>query len=68
MCVTAPGIVCHKIRDDKGADTFSDLVGKYCGVIVCDALKTHEAGARGNELIQLAGRIILSRKLSGGFA
>jgi len=20
---------CHKIRDDKGADTFRDLVGKY---------------------------------------
>lgn len=54
-CVTAPGIVCHKIRDDKGADTFRDLVGKYRGVIVCDALKTHEAGARGNDQIQLAG-------------
>jgi transposase len=54
-CVTAPGIVCHKIRDDKGADTFRALVGKYRGVIVCDALKTHEAGARGNDQIQLAG-------------
>ena len=54
-CITAPGIVCHKIRDDKGADTFRALVGSYRGVIVCDALKTHEAGARGNEQIQLAG-------------
>jgi transposase len=54
-CVTAPGIVCHKIRDDKGADTFRALVGNYRGVIVCDALKTHEAGARGNDHIQLAG-------------
>lgn len=54
-CITAPGIVCHKIRDDKGAETFKALVGKYRGVIVCDALKTHEAGARGNEHIQLAG-------------
>jgi hypothetical protein len=39
--VTAPGIVCHKIRDDKGADTFRDLLGNYRGVVVCDALKTH---------------------------
>jgi transposase len=54
-CVTAPGVVCHKIRDDKGADTFRALVGSYRGVIVCDALKTHEAGARGNDGIQLAG-------------
>jgi transposase len=54
-CITAPGVVCHKIRDDKGADTFRALVGNYRGVIVCDALKTHEAGARGNEHIQLAG-------------
>jgi transposase len=54
-CLTAPGVVCHKIRDDKGADTFRALVGNYCGVIVCDALKTHEAGARGNDQIKLAG-------------
>lgn len=54
-CITAPGIVCHKIRDDKGKDTFQALVGSYAGVIVCDALKTHEAGARGNSRIQLAG-------------
>jgi transposase len=45
-CITAPGIVCHRIRDDKGAETFKALVGSYEGVIVCDALKTHEAGAR----------------------
>jgi len=54
-CVTVPGIVCHKIRDDKGADTFRELLGNYRGVVVCDALKTHEAGARGNDQIQLAG-------------
>ena len=45
----------HRIRDDKGQDTFRDLVGHYKGTIVCDALKTHEAGARGNEHIALAG-------------
>src|SRR5262249_8995442 len=45
-CLTAPGIVVHRIRDDKGADTFRQLVGAYEGTIVCDALKTHEAGAR----------------------
>jgi len=54
-CVTAPGVVVHRIRDNKGAETFKDLVGAYRGVIVCDALKTHEAGARGNDAIALAG-------------
>jgi transposase len=54
-CITAPGVVCHKIRDDKGAATFRALVGSYNGVIVCDALKTHEAGARDGPGIVLAG-------------
>jgi transposase len=53
-CITAPGVVCHRIRDDKGAATFKDLVGDYRGVIVCDALKTHEAGAREGPGIVLA--------------
>ena len=53
--VTAPGLVCHRIRDDKGVGTFKELVGKYKGVIVCDALKTHEAGARDGPGIELAG-------------
>ena len=52
--LTAPEIVVHRIRDDKGADTFRSLLGNYRGVIVCDALKTHEAGARGNEALILA--------------
>lgn len=54
-CITAPGVVCHRIKDDKGAATFKDLVGKYVGIIVCDALKTHEAGAREGPGILLAG-------------
>ena len=54
-CLTAPQIVVHRIKDDKGANTFKSLVGGYEGVIVCDALKTHEAGARGNDAIVLAG-------------
>ena len=54
-CLTAPSIVVHRIRDDKGADTFKSLMAGYEGVIVCDALKTHEAGARGNDAIALAG-------------
>jgi transposase len=54
-CLTAPSAVVHRIRDNKGAATFKDLVGAYRGVIVCDALKTHEAGARGNDAIVLAG-------------
>jgi transposase len=54
-CITAPGVVSHRIRDDKGAVTFKALVGGYNGVIVCDALKTHEAGARDGPGIALAG-------------
>lgn len=54
-CVTAPGVVVHRIRNDKGAETFRELVGNYKGVIVCDAAKTHEAGARGSTDIALAG-------------
>ena len=54
-CLTAPGVVVHRIRDDKSAESFRALMGEYEGVIVCDALKTHEAGARGNERIALAG-------------
>jgi transposase len=53
-CLTAPGVVVHRIRDDKSAATFADLVGGYDGVIVCDALKTHEAGARDGPGIVLA--------------
>jgi transposase len=54
-CFTAPGVVAHRICDDKSADTFKSLMRDYRGVVVCDALKTHEAGARGNDGIALAG-------------
>jgi transposase len=54
-CLTAPGVVVHRIRDDKGAATFKDLVGSFEGFIVCDAAKTHEAGARDGPGITLAG-------------
>jgi transposase len=30
-CLTAPGIVVHQIRDDKGAATFKDLMAGYRG-------------------------------------
>ena len=54
-CLTAPGAMVHRIRSDKGAETFKSLIGNYQGVIVCDALKTHEAGVRGNDRVALAG-------------
>jgi hypothetical protein len=54
-CLTAPGVVIHRIRDDKSAATFTDLVSNYRGTIVCDALPTHGAGARENPGITLAG-------------
>lgn len=53
-CLTAPGAVVHRIRDDKSAATFVDLVGEYTGTIVCDALATHGAGARASPGITLA--------------
>jgi hypothetical protein len=54
-CLTAPGVVVHRIRDDKRAATFIDLVGKYTGTIVCDARSTHGAGARAGPGIVLTG-------------
>lgn len=54
-CVTAPGIVVHKIRGDKGAKTFEALLTGFEGIIVCDAAQTHEAGARELGGIVLAG-------------
>jgi len=54
-CITTPDVVYHTIRDDKGTDTFLDLLGRYAGVVVCDDLKTHGAGARENPSLQLAG-------------
>jgi transposase len=54
-CVTAPKVVVHRIREDKSASTFKDLVGHYKGTIVCDALGTHGAGARDGPGIVLAG-------------
>ena len=53
--LTAPGVVAHRIRDDKSAATFRALVGNYHGVIIADALGTHEAGARASPNIVLAG-------------
>ena len=53
--LTAPGVVVHRIRDDKSAATFKELVGDYTGTIVADALSTHQAGARDGPGIVLAG-------------
>lgn len=53
-CLTAQGIAVHRIREDKSTATFTDLVGNYTGVIVCDALATHGAGARASPGIVLA--------------
>ncbi len=54
-CLTAPGVVVHRIRDDKSAATFKALVGDYKGTIIADALGTHEAGAHEGPGIVLAG-------------
>lgn len=54
-CVTAPGLVAHSIRADKGAATFESLLEGFVGTIVCDAAQTHGAGARALGGIVLAG-------------
>jgi transposase len=53
-CLTTPGIVYHRICDDKSAATFKALLGDYQGWVVADALGTHEAGARDCRGIKLA--------------
>ncbi len=53
-CITTPKVVSHQIKDNKGKDTFVELVGGYEGIVVCDALKTHEAGARDSPGVTLA--------------
>lgn len=45
----------RRIRDDKSAATFTDLIGDYAGTIVCDAVATHGAGTRARPHIVLAG-------------
>jgi transposase len=60
-CITAPGCVVHRIKEDKTANTFVDLVGDFVGTIVCDAASTHTAGideaarSRNNDRIVLSG-------------
>ncbi len=54
-CLTGEGLIYHHIRDDKGAATFQDLLQGYRGAVVCDALATHEAGARGSPGVTLIG-------------
>ncbi len=53
-CVTAPGLVYHRICDDKSARTFKSLLGDYEGWVVADALGTHQAGARECRGVRLA--------------
>ena len=53
-CLTAPGLVYHRICDDKSARTFKDLLGDYRGWVVADALGSHEAGARECRGLKLA--------------
>ena len=53
-CVTAPGLVYHRICDDKSARTFKSLLGDYEGWVVADALGTHQAGARDCRGVKLA--------------
>jgi transposase len=54
-CVTAPGLVYHRICDDKSTRTFVDLLGDYQGWVVADALGTHQAGARECRGLRRAG-------------
>jgi hypothetical protein len=50
----APGLVYHRICDDKSARTFTSLLGEYHGWVVADALGSHKAGTRGCGNVRLA--------------
>ena len=54
-CITAPDCVVHRIKADKSAKTFVDLVGDYVGTIVCDAASTHSAGIHDAALSRTEG-------------
>jgi transposase len=43
-CLTAEGLVYHRICDDKSAETFGRLVDGFKGRAVCDAAAQHFAG------------------------
>jgi hypothetical protein len=49
-----PGLVYHRICDDKSARTSTSLLGEYHGWVVADALGTHKAGTRGCGAVRLA--------------
>jgi transposase len=53
-CLTTPQAILQAIREDKSEESFRLLMGDYAGVVVCDALTTHAAGARGTKIV-LAG-------------
>lgn len=53
--LAVPDAVYYAIKGDKSAATFEALVGGFEGTIVCDALSSHGAGARGSPGVTLAG-------------
>lgn len=42
-CLTTDCLVYYRIRGDKSAESWNELLGDYQGVVVCDAMKTHGA-------------------------
>lgn len=54
-CLTSTDLVYHEICDDKSAETFKKLIGKFQGTVVCDAASAHAAGARGSPGVALSG-------------
>ena len=59
----------HRIRDDKGAATFKDLMAGYRGTIVCDALKTrfvNHCSAHGKSPVASLRRCDVERVIACG--
>lgn len=54
-CIAGDADVYHRIRDDKSAATFIELIGSYSGVVVADQAGTNTAGARDGPGIKLVG-------------
>jgi transposase len=44
-CISTPTAIYHQIFDDKGVDSWNELLGSYAGTVICDCLSTH--GAKG---------------------
>lgn len=61
-CLTCEDAVYHTMRDHKDTVTALELLGDFQGIMVCDAMATHEAAARAGPGFSLAGCWVHARR------